>query len=200
MATSPAWHCSYRLDGAPMVAHPPICDQARVKQALERNAVRHRIVFRTHRQRSRAVVATRRNGIRTAVREALAGLSRNLPRPSEDISDALTVLSALLQIRIEDLGGDEAIAELARQTLEPGTAGLVTRAASQATRCDLRAAGGTTSARRPGTRPSGGRRRAAAGPPPGRRTHVMQGIQLTMTLPAPASTCPRGQSLGNRSV
>lgn len=36
-----------RLDGAPMVAHPPICDQARVEQALAGRGIRPRIVFRT---------------------------------------------------------------------------------------------------------------------------------------------------------
>ncbi|MGI5330555.1 LysR family transcriptional regulator [Actinomadura nitritigenes] len=36
-----------RLDDAPMVAHPPICDQARVELALARNGVRPRTVFRT---------------------------------------------------------------------------------------------------------------------------------------------------------
>ncbi|XVQ11566.1 LysR family transcriptional regulator [Spirillospora sp. CA-255316] len=36
-----------RLDGAPMVAHPPICDQARMEQELARRGVRPRIVFRT---------------------------------------------------------------------------------------------------------------------------------------------------------
>ena len=35
-----------RLHGAPMVAHPPVCDQARVEQELARNAVRPHIVFR----------------------------------------------------------------------------------------------------------------------------------------------------------
>ncbi|MBV1936232.1 LysR family transcriptional regulator [Streptomyces sp. BV286] len=36
-----------RLDGAPMVAHPPICDQARMEQALARRGVRPHIVCRT---------------------------------------------------------------------------------------------------------------------------------------------------------
>lgn len=36
-----------QLDGAPMAAHPPICDQARMEQALARRGVRPRIVFRT---------------------------------------------------------------------------------------------------------------------------------------------------------
>jgi len=36
-----------RLDGAPMVAHPPICDQARMEQALARNGIRPQVVFRT---------------------------------------------------------------------------------------------------------------------------------------------------------
>jgi DNA-binding transcriptional LysR family regulator len=36
-----------RLDGAPVVAYPPVCDQARVEQVLARRGVRPRIVFRT---------------------------------------------------------------------------------------------------------------------------------------------------------
>ena len=36
-----------RLDGTPMVAHPPICDQARMEQALARRGVRPQIVCRT---------------------------------------------------------------------------------------------------------------------------------------------------------
>lgn len=36
-----------RLDGAPMVAHPPICDQARLEQVLTRRGVRPDIVCRT---------------------------------------------------------------------------------------------------------------------------------------------------------
>jgi DNA-binding transcriptional LysR family regulator len=36
-----------RLDGAPIVAHPPICDQAQVEQTFARLGVRPRIVFRT---------------------------------------------------------------------------------------------------------------------------------------------------------
>lgn len=36
-----------RLDGAPMVARSPICDQARVEQPLARSAIRPHIVFRT---------------------------------------------------------------------------------------------------------------------------------------------------------
>ncbi|GCD95760.1 LysR family transcriptional regulator [Embleya hyalina] len=35
------------LDGAPMVAHPPICDQARMERELARRGVRPHIVFRT---------------------------------------------------------------------------------------------------------------------------------------------------------
>lgn len=36
-----------RLDGAPMVAHPPICDQARLERTLARRGVRPRFVCRT---------------------------------------------------------------------------------------------------------------------------------------------------------
>jgi DNA-binding transcriptional LysR family regulator len=36
-----------KLDGAPMVAHPPICDQARMEQALARLGVRPQYVCRT---------------------------------------------------------------------------------------------------------------------------------------------------------
>lgn len=36
-----------QLDGVPMVAHPPICDQARMEQALARHGVRPHIVCRT---------------------------------------------------------------------------------------------------------------------------------------------------------
>ena len=36
-----------RLDGAPMVAHPPICDQARLEQTLARRGVRPQFVCRT---------------------------------------------------------------------------------------------------------------------------------------------------------
>jgi DNA-binding transcriptional LysR family regulator len=36
-----------RLDGAPMVAHPSICDQARMELGLARNGVQPQIVFRT---------------------------------------------------------------------------------------------------------------------------------------------------------
>jgi DNA-binding transcriptional LysR family regulator len=36
-----------QLDGAPMVAHPPICDQARLEQALARRGVRPKVVCRT---------------------------------------------------------------------------------------------------------------------------------------------------------
>ncbi|MFF1443653.1 LysR family transcriptional regulator substrate-binding protein [Streptomyces sp. NPDC058295] len=36
-----------QLDGAPMVAYPPICDRARMEQALARHGVRPHIVSRT---------------------------------------------------------------------------------------------------------------------------------------------------------
>ncbi len=35
------------LDGAPLVAHPPICDQARMEEALARKGVQPRVIFRT---------------------------------------------------------------------------------------------------------------------------------------------------------
>ncbi len=36
-----------QLDGAPMVAYPPVCDQARVEETLARSGIRPQIVFRT---------------------------------------------------------------------------------------------------------------------------------------------------------
>lgn len=36
-----------QLDDAPVVAHPPICDQARMEEALARQGVRPRVIFRT---------------------------------------------------------------------------------------------------------------------------------------------------------
>lgn len=54
---------------------------------------------------------------RITVEEALAGISGDLPRPGEDIAEVLIAVAALILVRIEDLGGDDAIAELARQAL-----------------------------------------------------------------------------------
>ncbi|MGH3227301.1 MAG: LysR family transcriptional regulator [Streptosporangiaceae bacterium] len=54
-----------QLDDAPMVAHPPICDQARVEQALARNGVRPHFVFRT--VGNEAVVSMVRAGMGSAV-------------------------------------------------------------------------------------------------------------------------------------
>ena len=62
-----------RLDGAPMVAHPPICDQARIEQELARAAVRPHIVFRT--AGNEAVLSMVRAGMGTALLPRLAILS-----------------------------------------------------------------------------------------------------------------------------
>lgn len=62
-----------RLDGTPMVAHPPICDQARVEQVLARGAVRPHIVFRT--VGNEAVLSMVRAGMGTALLPRLAILS-----------------------------------------------------------------------------------------------------------------------------
>jgi DNA-binding transcriptional LysR family regulator len=62
-----------RLDGTPMVAHPPICDQARVEQELARRAVRPHIVFRT--VGNEAVLSMVRAGMGTALLPRLAILS-----------------------------------------------------------------------------------------------------------------------------
>ena len=62
-----------RLDGAPMVAHPPICDQARVEQVLARGAVRPHIVFRT--VGNEAVLSMVRAGMGTALLPRLAILN-----------------------------------------------------------------------------------------------------------------------------
>jgi DNA-binding transcriptional LysR family regulator len=58
------------LDGAPMVAHPPICDQARVEQALAGHGVRPRIVFRT--AGNETVLSMVRAGMGSAVLPRLA--------------------------------------------------------------------------------------------------------------------------------
>jgi DNA-binding transcriptional LysR family regulator len=62
-----------QLDGTPMVAHPPICDQARIEQVLARGAVRPRIVFRT--VGNEAVLSMVRAGMGTALLPRLAVLS-----------------------------------------------------------------------------------------------------------------------------
>lgn len=62
-----------QLDGAPMVAHPPICDQARVEQVLARGAIRPHIVFRT--VGNEAVLSMVRAGMGTALLPRLAILS-----------------------------------------------------------------------------------------------------------------------------
>ncbi|MGD0554017.1 MAG: LysR family transcriptional regulator [Streptosporangiaceae bacterium] len=64
-----------RLDGAPMVAHPPICDQARIEQVLARGAVRPHIVFRT--VGNEAVLSMVRAGMGTALLPRLAILSHD---------------------------------------------------------------------------------------------------------------------------
>ena len=64
-----------QLDGAPMVAHPPICDQARVEQELARRAVRPHIVFRT--VGNEAVLSMVRAGMGTALLPRLAILSHD---------------------------------------------------------------------------------------------------------------------------
>ena len=64
-----------RLDGAPMVAYPPICDQARVEQELARRAVRPHIVFRT--VGNEAVLSLVRAGMGTALLPRLAILGHD---------------------------------------------------------------------------------------------------------------------------
>ncbi|GAB3478471.1 LysR family transcriptional regulator [Amycolatopsis cihanbeyliensis] len=59
-----------RLDGAPMVAYPPLCDQARVERALAGEGVNPRIVFRT--VGNEALVSMVRAGIGSAVLPRLA--------------------------------------------------------------------------------------------------------------------------------
>jgi DNA-binding transcriptional LysR family regulator len=58
-----------------MVAHPPICDQARVEQVLARGAVRPHIVFRT--VGNEAVLSMVRAGMGTALLPRLAILSHD---------------------------------------------------------------------------------------------------------------------------
>jgi DNA-binding transcriptional LysR family regulator len=59
-----------QLDGAPMVAYPPVCDQPRVEQALARRGVRPRIVFRT--AGNETVLSMVRAGMGSAVLPQLA--------------------------------------------------------------------------------------------------------------------------------
>ncbi len=59
-----------QLDGAPMVAHPPICDQARLEQALARNGVRPQIVCRT--AGNETVLSMVRAGMGSAILPQLA--------------------------------------------------------------------------------------------------------------------------------
>ncbi|WHT23300.1 LysR family transcriptional regulator [Crossiella sp. CA-258035] len=67
-----------QLDGAPMVAHPPVCDQARMEQALARHGVAPRIVFRT--AGNETVLSMVRAGLGSAIlpRLALGGADRSL--------------------------------------------------------------------------------------------------------------------------
>ena len=66
-----------RLDGAPMVAHPRICGQARVEQELARRAIRPHIVFRT--VGNEAVLSMVRAGMGSALLPRLAILGRDTP-------------------------------------------------------------------------------------------------------------------------
>lgn len=59
-----------QLDGASMVAHPPICDQARMEQALARRGVRPQIVCRT--AGNETVLAMVRAGMGSAILPQLA--------------------------------------------------------------------------------------------------------------------------------
>ena len=82
-----------RLDGTPMVAHPPICDQARIEQVLARSAVRPHIVFRT--VGNEAVLSMVRAGMGTALLPRLAILSHdtradNAVRPRAPATAAAT--------------------------------------------------------------------------------------------------------------
>jgi len=59
---------------------------------------------------------------RRIVTEILGALGRGLPPLNEDVSDVLAVFVALMLIRIEELGGDEAMAELADRARIPAAA------------------------------------------------------------------------------
>jgi DNA-binding transcriptional LysR family regulator len=54
-----------RLDGLPMVAHPPVCDQVRVERTLARGGIRPHFVFRT--VGNEAVLSMVRAGMGSAV-------------------------------------------------------------------------------------------------------------------------------------
>jgi hypothetical protein len=56
---------------------------------------------------------------RKTVTEPLCDPGQGLPPLNEDFSDVLTVYAALMLIRIEDLGGDEAMAELVGRARSP---------------------------------------------------------------------------------
>jgi len=60
-----------------------------------------------------AVPAAHQHAART-----LAAVGVALPKPSEDFYDALVAFLAVVLIRIEDLGGDQAVAELVQQHLQ----------------------------------------------------------------------------------
>jgi DNA-binding transcriptional LysR family regulator len=64
-----------QLDSAPMVAHPPICDQDRIEQELARRAVRPHIVFRT--VGNEAVLSMVRAGMGMALLPRLAILGQD---------------------------------------------------------------------------------------------------------------------------
>lgn len=59
-----------QLDGLPMVAHPPICDQARMEQALARRGVRPQVVCRT--AGNETVLSMVRAGMGSAILPKLA--------------------------------------------------------------------------------------------------------------------------------
>jgi hypothetical protein len=61
---------------------------------------------------------------RKAAREALPGVGSALPRPSEDLHAVLTAYFALVLIRIEDLGGDEAMTERASRAMSAPAASV----------------------------------------------------------------------------
>ena len=71
------------LDGMPMVAHPPICDQARIEQELARGAIRPHIVFRT--VGNEAVLSMVRAGMGAALLPRLALLGHDT-RADETLS------------------------------------------------------------------------------------------------------------------
>ncbi|MHA3023331.1 LysR family transcriptional regulator [Mycobacterium sp. BMJ-28] len=65
-----------RLDGAPLVAHPPICDQARMERELTRRGVRPHIVCRT--AGNETVLSMVRAGMGSAILPHLAIHSADL--------------------------------------------------------------------------------------------------------------------------